>query len=319
MPDQDQCPVCNAGRSSHFLDVEEVPYLRCDACRSIHIQPAMLAELDAGRSFLRDYDADYWAMELAAARNRAKGVSPCRAGEAILYCRRPVQRFLDVGAGPGYLLESLIELLDSEGAIFHAVEKFAPEEHFRHPNYHVGSLSDLAEPFDAGVCIEVVEHLTPTMLRNLATSLAAVSKPDSYWLFNTGMDEYVDLEDRGYLDPYRRGHIVSYSVAGLRTIFEPLGFRVHQLPGKSFAFAAEYRPGPELGYDDRIYRPLPENLALLNRNQLLYQAAFESARSYYYADGYLQRTRWALSLNQELADARAQAEVLRVMVTTHGA
>ena len=208
MSEMTGCPVCLAGTSAHYVDVEGVPYLRCDVCRSIHIEPAALREVDAGRPLLRDYGAQYWAMELAAARSRAQGVSLCRAGEAILYCRRPVRRFLDLGAGPGFLLEKLLELLDPEAEIFHAVERFPPEQHFKHPNYHMGSLSDLSERFDAGVCIEVVEHLTPTMLRSLVVALAKVSEPDSYWLFNTGMDEYVEHEDPGYLDPYRRGHIV---------------------------------------------------------------------------------------------------------------
>lgn len=296
------CPVCRQGASEHYTDVDGVPYFRCLQCRSIHVDAEVMADFDAGRPSLREYDADYWRREIKAARTRAQGVSPCRAGEAILYCRRPVQRFLDIGAGPGFLLQQLLEWLDPAGEIFHAVERFAPAEHFQHPNYHHGSLSDLDDSFDAGVCIEVVEHLTPTMLDQLAAALARVSKTDSYWLFNTGMDGYVEHEDPGYLDPYRRGHIVSYSEAGIRAIFEPHGFQVQALPGKSFAFAAEFHPSAPCAYDDRIYRPLPENVALLQRHPLLYNAAFESARSYFYAAGYLERTRWALSLQAELQD-----------------
>ena len=303
-----RCPVCREGFSVHYTDIDGVPYLRCESCRSIHVEQAVIDDMDAGRSHLRDYGPAYWEMELKAARVRAKGVSPCRAGEAILYCRRPVQLFLDIGAGPGFLLQELLALLDPAGEIFHAVEKFAPAEHFRHRNYHHGSLADLQDSFDAGVCIEVVEHLTPAMLGQLASALARVSKPDSYWLFNTGMDDYVEHEDPAYLDPYRRGHIVSYSVAGIRSLFEPFGFRVHALPGKSFAFAAEFQPTGDCSYEQRIYRPLDENAALLQRHPLLYNAAFESARSYYYAAEYLQRTQWALSLAAQLAALR-QAEL----------
>lgn len=305
MSDTTPCPVCRAGSSTHYTDVEGVPYFRCEECRSIHVGPAVMADFDAGRPSLREYDAEYWASELADARTRAAGISPCRAGEAILYCRRPVKQFLDIGAGPGFLLQQLLEWLDPAGEIFHAVERFAPAEHFKHPNYHHGSLADLDGSFDAGVCIEVVEHLTPNMLDQLVAALARVSKPDSYWLFNTGMDGYVEHEDPGYLDPYRRGHIVSYSEAGIRSIFEPHGFRVHCLPGKSFAFAAEYQPTSDCAYDDRIYFPLPENVALLQRHPLLYNAAFESARSYFYAANDLERTRWALSLQEELEAVKA--------------
>lgn len=301
MREEITCPVCREGRSRNYAQIEGMNYLRCLSCRSIHIELAALAEIDAGRPLLRDYGPDYWAMELAAARTRAQGVSLCRAGEAILYCRRPVRRFLDVGAGPGFLLENLLELLDPAGEIFHAVEKFAPDAHFRHPNYHLGSLADLDQRFDAGTCIEVVEHLTPEMLRTLAAELARVSSPDSYWLFNTGLDEYVVREDPGYLDPYRRGHIVSYSVRGLKTIFEPFGFQLHQLPGKSFAFAAEFQPSASCPYDDRIYRPLEENHALISRDPLFFHAAFESARSYFYAAESDARTAWALTLDAQLA------------------
>lgn len=300
MTDEPTCPVCRAGTSTHYVDVEGLPYLRCDACRSIHVCLESLREIDAGRSHVRDYGEQYWAMELKAARYRAKGEALSRAGEAILYCRRPVHRFLDIGAGPGFLLEKLLESLDPDAEIFHAVEKFPPEGCFQHPNYHTGSLSDLSDRFDAGVCIEVVEHLTPTMLGSLVEALAKVSKPDSYWLFNTGMDEYVANEDPGYLDPYRRGHIVSYSIKGVKAIFEPHGFKVHQLPGKSFAFAAEFQPSAPCDYDERIYRPLAENLKLLKRNPLLYIAAFEVARSYFYFAGFMERTAWAKSLDAEL-------------------
>lgn len=304
MAGTEMCPVCKQGGSVHYADVQGIAYLRCESCRSIHATTAVLDEIDAGRPLMREYGAEYWKMELAAARTRAQGVSLCRAGEAILYCRRPVRRFLDIGAGPGFLLEKLLELLDPDAATFHAVEKFAPAEHFEHPNYHAGTLADLHDRFDAGVCIEVVEHLTPTMLRTLVSALADVSHPDSYWLFNTGMDEYVVHEDANYLDPYRRGHIVSYSIKGLQSIFEPHGFVVQQLPGKSYAFAAEFRPQSACAYDERIYRPLAENKRLLERNPLLFHAVFESARSSFYYAGYLERSAWAVSLDVELNKQR---------------
>ena len=303
------CPVCE-GRSRHYADVDGVPYLRCERCRTIHITPEALDEIDAGRPLLRDYGQDYWEMELRAARERADGTSLCRAGEALLYCRREVAHFLDLGAGPGYLLGNLLGTLDPEGRVFEAVERFPPAEHLRHANYHEGSIADLAaagRQFDAGVCIEVVEHLTPRMLRELVRELARVSKPDSYWLFNTGLDLYVEKEDPRYLDPYQRGHIMSWSIEGLRRLFEPAGFRIQPLPGKSFAFAAEFKPTQDTPYDQRIYSPLAGNAALLARNPLLHVAAFESARSYYYFEGYLERTAWATRLDGELRSLKRRS------------
>ena len=50
------------------------------------------------------------------------------------------------------------------------------------------------------------------------------------------------------------------------------------LPGKSFAFAAEFRPAADaLDFEYRIYHPLPHNDALLRESGLMRQAAFESA------------------------------------------
>ena len=62
----------------------------------------------------------------------------------------------------------------------------------------------------------------------------------------------------------------------------------------------EYQPAESPEYDARFCAPLPENRQLLLRHGLLYQAAFETARSYFYYAGFLERTRWALSLDQEL-------------------
>lgn len=284
----------------HYLDVDGYPYFRCQGCRSIHVDPSVIHDMDRGVSIVRDYSESYWDEERAAARDRAAGVSLVRAGEAILYCRRPVRRFLDVGAGPGWLLRNLIDMLDPPGEIFQAVEKFPPDYAYVHANYHAGGVESLSGTFDAGVCIEVVEHLTPRMLSAVAEALARLSQPGSFWLFNTGMDEYVDKEDRGYLDPLRRGHIVSYSVEGVRKLFAPFGFQVDALPGKSFAFYAEYAPPASPPFDQRIYGALPENVSLLQRNPLVHQAAFESARSYYYQSVCAERTHWALGLKQLL-------------------
>src|SRR5690348_7670249 len=142
------------------------------------------------------------------------------------------------------------------------------------------------------------------MLKRLAKNLAKISSPNSLWLFNTGMPEFVLEHDPAYLDPKRRGHIVSYGLPGLEHIFEPLGFRVSQVPGKNYAWVAEYQVGddaPKL--EDRS--PLKENETLLKECALLYQAAFESARASLYMERMLSRTEWALKLDRELATVRS--------------
>lgn len=275
------CPVCEAGESSFHLRVDGYDYFRCANCGSLHIDEATLAAVDEGKT-TRAYDADYWQEELRAARERAQGASLVRAGEAVLYARRPVRQFLDVGTGPGYLLDALAGLLPSHAAAFHGIELFPPEAHSSSPNYHVGDVRDLHGTFDAGTCIEVVEHLTPRMLRMLARGLAAISSPGSLWLFNTGSPEYVMREDPDYLDPLRRGHIVAYGLRGIRHIFEPLDFRISAIPGKSYAWFAEFKPVEALDFSERVYRPLSENRSLLEESGLLFQAAFESARASLY-------------------------------------
>lgn len=298
------CPICVSGVSSFFESIDGYEYLQCASCGSLHIASEILRDIDAGNS-TRLYDEAYWQEELRAARERAAGAALVRAGEAILYSRRRVERFLDVGTGPGYLLDELARHFPAKSDMFYGIELFPPDEHSRHPNYRVGEVGELDVKFDAGTCIEVVEHLTPRMLARLVTSLAKVSNPGSTWFFNTGMPDYVINEDRAYLDPLHRGHIVSYSLSGLAHIFEKHGFRVQAVPGKSYAFLAEFQPVDEPGnFAQRIYHPLPENRGLLEESGLLYQAAFEAARASYYRSEYLARTQWALALQGELGVMR---------------
>jgi hypothetical protein len=294
------CPVCESGKSNFHASIDGYDYLQCRSCSSLHIANEVLARIDAGDG-TRIYDESYWQEELRSARVRAGGESLVRAGEAMLYCQRPVTRFLDVGTGPGYLLDELSKQFPRHPDLFYGVELFPPQEHTSHPNYIKGDVAALDTKYDAGVCVEVVEHLTPRMLSTLAESLAKVSERGALWLFNTGMPDYVLKEDPGYLDPLHRGHIVSYSLQGLAVLFEPHGFRLKQLPGKSFAFIAEYQPdadAPEIEY--RIYHPLPANADLLKESGLMYQAAFESARAYFYYAEFMARTNWALSLQRML-------------------
>ncbi len=275
------CPVCEAGESSFHRKIDGYDYFRCGACGSLHIDNATLDAIDGGKS-TRVYDAGYWQEELNAARERAQGVSLVRAGEAILYARRQVRRFLDVGTGPGYLPDALAGLLPSHAAAFHGVELFPPETHSQSANYHIGDVRDMKGVFDAGTCIEVVEHLTPRMLRVLAQGLAAISAHGSLWLFNTGSPDYVLQEDPDYLDPLHRGHIVAYGLRAVQRIFAPFGFRISAIPGKSYAWFAEFSPTETVDFAERVYRPLPSNRALLEESGLLFQAAFESARASLY-------------------------------------
>lgn len=281
-----RCPLCDSRGPLHG-DIEGVAYFSCGSCDFIFADPDMLARIDAGES-VREYDADYWQAELASARDRAYGSSLARAAEALLYCTIPVNNFLDVGTGPGYLLDSLSLYLPSHRDRFHGVEKFppAPEHRSAHPNYIAADLHDVETTFECGTCIEVIEHLTPAMARGLAQAMAKVSAPGALYVFNTGLTDYVRKEDPGYLDPWRRGHITCWSVRAAMKVFEPAGFAVHAMGGKTWAFAVEKlpaaaaRPGP---LRDRIWHAPEQNRRMLvdpAMGEVMYLLGLESARAY---------------------------------------
>ena len=169
-----RCAVCDAGAARSYRSVDGVGYFRCDACGSLFADPDFLARVEAGGA--SGYAEDYWRNELGAARERCFGPAVLRVAETIAYCRVPIRGFIDIGAGTGWLLDALEVLLPEVIDRFHAVELYPPPLPHRtaNPNYVVGTLGDMHRNFDAGVCIEVIEHLTPATLRALVAQLAAV-------------------------------------------------------------------------------------------------------------------------------------------------
>jgi hypothetical protein len=282
----DMCPVCLGTGCDHFSTVSTVDYLKCRTCGSLFAEPAFLEK--AARGEAQTYREDYWEEERQAAHERCFGSTPIRVAETLLYCRRPVRRFLDIGAGSGHLLDALAILLPRAQDIFHAVEAFPPPPPHRttHPNFIEGMVGDLTGPFDAGVCIEVIEHLVPDILRGIAADLARISAPSALYYFNSDQPAFVEEEDPTYLDPLIRGHVVAYSLAGLRAIFEPAGFNIITLPGRNWAFLAELGPVCAVSRDDlyaRVWTALPENVAILNDggfSTLLHTSGLEAARCY---------------------------------------
>jgi hypothetical protein len=276
------CPLC-AAASHPFRNVDAVTYFECTSCEFIFADTDLLDKADSGVA-LRAYDESYWTMEMASARERALGPSLARLAETLLYARRPIARFLDIYTGPGYLLDAVQRYLPHASERFFGVELYPPSQEFRtiHPNYCVGDLASLTGKFQAGICIEVLEHLTPKMATKLAFELAAVSDPEALFLFNTGLVSYVKNEDPGYIDPFKRGHITCWSVPAARRIFEPAGFSVFPIPGKTWAFAVEFQShGGALV--DRIWAPHAENKKILSdpvNGSLLYVLGLDTARAY---------------------------------------
>ena len=278
------CPICRSPKSSPFKIVEGLTYFECAGCESIFVEPDILRAIEEGH-FVRPYDEAYWASEDRAAWWRSYGPSLARVAEVFLCARRPIRRFLDVGCGPGYLLDALATYLPASKDLFWGVELFPPERHSAHPHYVRGGVADLEGVFDAGICMEVVEHMTPTQVRSLAKDLAAVSAPDSLYIINTGMPAFVKTTAPDYLDPYQRGHIVSYSVKGLEALFAPEGFATHKLAGKDWACLIEFRPTQteRKSVANRIWNPEPSNARALHDPQmgeLLYVLGLDTARAY---------------------------------------
>ena len=274
------CPVCSSPQQAQFSVVDGQRYDECKACGLLYVADGRLAEIDRGANIVA-YGADYWAAEGESARQRARGSSLARAAEALLYCRRPVERFLDIGSGGGELLMELRKRLPTSAGIFHGVEMNPPPGRDDQPYVTVGTVADLTDKFDAGVCIEVLEHLTPKMVDGLVASLAAVCRENSLFLFNTGLSEYTRHEDPAYLDPHGRGHIVSYSWTALEKLFEPHGFRIRRLGSRQWAFCAEYMPTSWDGdMHERVWTS--PNVGLLDdpaTDSVLFLLGRESART----------------------------------------
>lgn len=277
------CQICCKGHMQSFREVEHIPYRRCDACGSI------IADESAYKaSAPRKYDASYWAFEVASAKERSFGPAIPRVAEVFAMCRIPIRRFLDISSGGGSLLDSLSLLLPEIQGVFHGNEPFPPPENFRsrHPNYKVGWISDLTCHFDAGVCIEVIEHLFPDTLRGMIAQLALKSNKRALYYFNSAQPSYVIEREPSYLDPFIRGHVVSYSVAGIAALFSEFGFVVHPLPGRDWGFLAEYKGERVDGGDalmNRLWNPVKENIDLLEQckyGRMFRSIGIESSRCY---------------------------------------
>lgn len=275
------CAVCHTS-APLWANVDGHDFTHCPSCGSIALNSAEIDAIDAG-SAIRHYDADYWQDELLSAKERAWGSSLARAAEAIHLCQRPVRKFVDIGSGDGSLLDALSYHLPSFRDGLYGVEMFPPAVHTAHPNYLIGEIGSAPEQFDCGVCVEVIEHLTPRMLDNLLAGLARNSLENSCFLFNTGLADYVVNEDQSYIDPLRRGHIVSYGMNALDQIFARHGFRVSAIGQRSWAFLAEFQPTFPFDIDNRTWHPRPENTQLMHdaiSGTLMAITARESLRAY---------------------------------------
>lgn len=269
-----------------FREVGKISYYTCNSCEVIFISPDVLARVDAGEGMI-DYTESYWKRELPAARRRSWGSSLARVAELFLYARLPIKKFIDIGSGPGYLLDALQYHLPSSAGIFYGSEIYPPPAEFctSNENYFTRDLLEFEFTFDAGCCIEVIEHLTPSMVMKLFSDLAVKSKENSIYIFNTGLSGFIKKENINYLDPLVRGHIMGWSTNGVQALTRSLGFQIFSIPGKAWAFIAEYRPNHnfEKNLTYRIWKALPENTDILKdkkTGEVLYVLGLETARAY---------------------------------------
>lgn len=277
------CIICNS-ESKHWGTVDGLDFYRCLACGLICLNEDFIQKIDAGFS-IRKYNEDYWLDELKSAAERSWGSSVARVAESILYAKRPIEKYIDIGCGSGALLDSLSFYLPTSKNKFYGVELFPPSAHTDHKNYIVGGLADITLKFDAGCCIEVIEHLTPQQLNMLFGDLSKCSMDGSLYIFNTGLADWVDSSNRDYIDPYKRGHIASYSLKSLEIVANKHGFMIHEIKGKDWAFIAEYNAKADKNEDitDRIWSPLLENKNILvdaKTGSVAYILGLESARAY---------------------------------------
>lgn len=258
----EQCPICNNIELKKIRKIGKFTYYQCLKCESLFLEKKYMTQVDEGRRVVK-YGETYWNSELIAAKERAYGPCLARAAEAFYYCQREINTFLDIGTGPGYFLDAITKYLPSQTNMFYGIEKFPPKETERtnHANFLVGDLEDLELKFDAGLCVEVVEHLTPKMLRNLLKGLASVSNDKALYIFNTGLPEYVLNEDINYLDPIKRGHVGCYSVKGINVIAQKYGFKAFPIKGKTWAYCLEFNSAYSTDHDitTRVWSALEIN------------------------------------------------------------
>lgn len=301
-----KCLICDYSKTEIFKVVDNVTYFECLDCHSLFADPQFINNLEDGQ---HHYNNQYWENEIPAAKERSFGSSINRVCEVFLYSRIPIKRVVDVGTGSGYLLDALSVIMPQHSNLFFGCEKFPPPFQFRtqHENYVIGDISDLSGKYSAGVCIEVIEHLSPTILCELVEQLSYKAENQAIFYFNSAQPTFVKNTDPNYLDPFNRGHIVSYSLKALKTIFANFGFTLIELPGRDWCFLAEYKSSGNLtdteGLLTRLWTAVPENIEILNNNgfgPLAYTIGLESARCYLEHAISLERTAWAQSLEKSI-------------------
>ena len=232
-----------------------------------------------------EYEEGYWESELESARDRAWGIALARTSEVFILARKEISNFVDIGSGPGYFLDAIENYLPDSSIDFQAIELYPPNEEFRtkHTGYKVGWLDSFGDgSLDAGICIEVLEHLTSSEVKQLFDELYEKASMNSLFIFNTGLTDYVRKEDHNYLDPDFRGHISIWSVNAIRRLTRGSGWKIREMPNRSWAFLAEKTNQSDDDLMSRIWSPVPQNISTLEgklKSKVLYLLGRDSLRA----------------------------------------
>lgn len=288
-----ECPLCQETTTMLLIKkVEAFSYHHCPECDFIFIDKEILDDIDNGRQVFEHLNK-YSAKELETAKERAWGSAIARMSECLHYCRIPVDRFIDIGTRSGYFLDAVTHFLPDGCNRFFGWENDPPDKEFQttHDNYFTSDLSDINEKFQAGLCMEVIEHFTPKQVYSLLHDLKDKLDDGAFFIFNTGLVKYVLEEDIDYLDPVERGHICAWSVKALNILLNDLGYTCYPIGQKTWAVGIEYNAKNSAIKDEsivnRIWKILPENRKILedkNSGTVIKILGLESARAYTYDD-----------------------------------
>ena len=176
------------------------------------------------------YDTDYFAAEWRDGGNKyeleTRRRIEARNPSLIVETFTP-GRVLDVGSGPGFLMQFLHELgADVRGVDFSpaSIDLAPPEMKER---IRIGPTEPLEEPdasFELVICREVLEHLTVLQVRRTVAELCRVCSRFVYVTtrFNPSPSSLLDVTTDFATDPT---HITLMTKDLLRTLFVLEGFR----------------------------------------------------------------------------------------------
>lgn len=176
------------------------------------------------------YDDDYFASDWREAENRydldSRRRIEARNPELIREVFAPA-RVLDVGCGPGFLMQFLHELgIEVDGVDFSASSRTLAPPEIR-DRIAIGSVTRLSvgdAAYELVVCREVLEHLTVLQVRQTVAEICRVSSRYVYVTtrFHPGQEDLLAVTTQFDVDPT---HITLLTKDFLRVLFVLEGFR----------------------------------------------------------------------------------------------